>query len=158
MRRSRFGAASQRGLPIGSPFQLWAYRLLNRLRHDIAGSSCAQTVSSSLCPPSKEELCYGLVVPFPLLSTICRHTAVKVLYPSAISQTSEERTCTALNAHHLRRTMPSLSGLCWERNRCSNREAVPLALSDIYTLTSILSLNKRRGSVLVRCRDRLLLK
>ena len=54
---------------------------------------------------STEELCCGLVVPFPLLSTICRHTAVKVLYPAAVSQTAGERTFTSLNTHHFRRTM-----------------------------------------------------
>lgn len=76
-------AASRRDLPIGSPLWLGACRLLLRLRHDIAGSSCGTDRTSSLCPPSKENRRYGLVVPFPLLSTACRHTAVKVPYPSA---------------------------------------------------------------------------
>ena len=81
-------------LPPGNASQLVhrfgsiPYRLLFRLRHDMAGSSCNTDRTSSLCPPSKEDRRYGLVVPFPLLSTICRHTAVKVPYPSVISQTS----------------------------------------------------------------------
>ena len=53
---------------------------------------------------------YGLVVPFPLLSTICHHIAVKVPYPSAL-QTSGEWTFTTLNTHHFRRTMPLLTEL-----------------------------------------------
>ena len=40
----------------------------------------APTESSSRYP-HLESLCYGLAVPFPLLSTTCRHAAIKVLYP-----------------------------------------------------------------------------
>src|SRR5262245_19405541 len=106
MRRSRFEVASQRNLPIGSPLWLWAYHLLPDLALTSQARSGHRPNRVHFVPQFKEELCYGLVVPFPLLSTMCCHTAVKVPYPAVISQTSGERTFTALNAHLLRRTMP----------------------------------------------------
>src|SRR4051794_19831265 len=59
----------------------------------------------------RQGRCYGLAVPFPLLSTMRRHIAVKVPYPAAVSQTTGDRTSTVLDAHHLRRTMPLLRSL-----------------------------------------------
>ncbi len=59
----------------------------------------------------RQGRCYGLAVPFPLLSTMRYPTAVKVPYPAAVSQTTGERTSTVLDAHHLRRTMATPKGV-----------------------------------------------
>jgi len=117
--RARIGVRCR--LPAGPPDwfadSAWAYRLLFRLRPETAGSSRGTDRTSSLCPPSKEDRRYGLVVPFPLLSTICRQTAVKVPYPSA------SLSLGRADFHHSQRT-PS------QAHRCAPPELLPGAAYD----------------------------